>query len=233
MKVYNVEDYIEFGYHAEDDLKVRDQEQKIEVVNYDRIYTPQFILDLLGKDVGELFVKINGIRYEIYDKNDIIRRAIEFGFYYRVLSTKATVIIESFDLKPGDEVSFQKGDNFYSINWGRKDKKIEYDWENSLDHFRLRPGLTLKERVEDLLDPIKNLPYGPFRSEKFQQQWYCYVREKMLRGLKFCLVNGIELRIFEEFEERLDLKFKKDWIITSLDSYEEMRGKENLNLMQL
>lgn len=25
MKVYNVEDYIEFGYHAEDDLKVRDQ----------------------------------------------------------------------------------------------------------------------------------------------------------------------------------------------------------------
>ena len=25
MKVYNIEEYIEFGYHAEDDLKVRDQ----------------------------------------------------------------------------------------------------------------------------------------------------------------------------------------------------------------
>lgn len=233
MKVYNIEDYIEFGYHAEDDLKVRDQEQKIEVVNYDKIYTPQFILDLLGKDVGELFVKSNGICDEIYDKDDTIRQAIEFGFDYRVLSTKATVIVESFDLKPGDEVSFQKSDNFYSINWGREDKKIEYDWENSLDHFRLRPGLTLKERVESLLDPIKNLPHDLFRSEILQHQWYCYVRGKMLRGLKFCLVNGIGLRIFEEFEEKLDLKFKKDWIITSLDSYEEMRGKENLNLMQL
>lgn len=68
MKVYNVENYIEFGYHAEDDLKVRDQRRTKRYKKSTEKVQPSFFVNNVPTEVFEKF-ESRLLKINYYDGN--------------------------------------------------------------------------------------------------------------------------------------------------------------------
>lgn len=221
MKIYNVEEYIDLGYHIGEGLKVRDQEQKLMALNSD-LQTAKDILSFLGKDVGELWIEMGRLNPEDnlgdYD-NSYLRDIVEFGFEHGTISTTALIMGEP---RQGIEIDFRKNDDdSYYLDCYEEGVNNEY-WENSFDRILFQP-VSLKERIEDFLG---GFIYSPFKDEESQRSWYYIIKRNMLRTLKLCITNNINTTIFDRFEERLCPGVRKDWVLTTLDPFKYLTSGE-------
>lgn len=221
MKIYEIEGYIKGKYqYVKDDLKVRDQKQKVSMLSPNVSYPQEFIKEFLGIDVGERLIE--GTAY------DLIKTGIDYG----VISKEAITIKEFDYFKKGDTVHFKyipvcySDDELYiftseDLPNASVDNGCDYlYWEDFVDNFLMKPVFSsLEERIDSILkESIEKFPNT--RDEEQLRAHYFHGCEYIIRALKLANVNNIflDLRWFErELEEvRSLIDFTRDWLTVSL-----------------
>lgn len=218
MKVYNIEEYIQLGRKFEDGLKIRDQKQEILPMKIEENYDKKFIKTILGLDVGEL------LKREAASPSTIITDGIRYG----ALKNEATITKDIGPFKEGDIVRLKiRIDDVVMI----EDK---YHLRRVLPYLVLKPGLTIEEKVKDALGELQ-LPNfigrGPLSRP---EEWYYYKRNMMIRAAKLILANNIGLKIIDEFSDvlmKVNVKFAKDWIMSSIDPEHTITYEEAVTLL--
>lgn len=211
MKLYNIIEYFLKGNRWEEGLVVEEQGQRKVVLGNTDTITERTAKEILGKDVGELFM-----RQCIYYSDKPVKDIIQYGMITGVLKEEAVCLDPFLGFKKDDTIKFSMITRMGGVGLkmvGKDKRPLGDPWYSYRSHFYFKPGINLEEIVRRTLQDSDSEGYVK--------------RNIMFRILKFILANGLNPDVIEFYQGDSGLRdIKKDWLIPALDPFEYLTAEE-------